>query len=492
MKTKLPKKLLVTLLAAYASAAPSFSETIDNTSKEYATSQTTSENLAITNGGSLSITSGAVYDMTAAGTFQVQKGGKLTVSEGTFKGGSNNFWLYEGEVNVDGSNSTAEVCRGESAQNYRALVGLGEDSANINVTNGGTFISSASQFVTNYYSGTTVNINVDGSGSTFTQTAKTVKAHYYPIGSSGEWVWHDQSYKTDGSVHRYEGYYDKDSTLGGVKYDAQGPTITYLCDSGTDKSGCHYDARANCTTNISATNGGQVVFDSVLTYIGGILDKAAGVNATKSANFTIGEDSSISFNRTEVYTQVNIDNAGTFTINGALTLNDGAKLTLHNDVSTGTVNISGGLIVKAGAELEITANSRENEIVMLFGDASTDELLSTTLNADLYLEDNSILKLTGTTLNLKNNDLVMGDNVSIVLSDDMLDTTGSVTLFSGVSSMLDTEGNAITSFKINGGNNEVSIDGAGNVVITECVPEPATATLSLLALAGLCARRRRK
>ncbi len=493
MKTRLPKTLLAALLTACAICASSVTaETIDNTTSQITTSQSTSEDLTIKNNGSLSVTNGATYDMTAAGTFQVQSGGNLTVSDGTFKGGSNNFWLYAGEVKADGNNATIEVCRGESAQNYRALVGLGEDSANINVTNGGTFISSASQFVTNFYSDTTVNINVDGSGSTFTQTAKTVKAHYYPIGSSGEWVWHDQSYKTDGSVHRKGGYYDKDSTLGGVKYDAQGPTITYLCDSGTDKSGCHYNASANCTTNISATNGGQVVFDSVLTYIGGILDKAAGVNATKSANFTIGEDSSISFNRTEVYTQVNIDNAGTFTINGALTLNDGAKLTLHNDVSTGTVNISGGLIVKAGAELEITANSRENEIVMLFGDASTDELLSTTLNADLYLEDNSILKLTGTTLNLKNNDLVMGDNVSIVLSDDMLDTTGSVTLFSGVSSMLDTEGNAITSFKINGGNNEVSIDGAGNVVITECVPEPATATLSLLALAGLCARRRRK
>ena len=42
---------------------------------------------------------------------------------------------------------------------------------------------------------------------------------------------------------------------------------------------------------------------------------------------------------------------------------------------------------------------------------------------------------------------------------------------------------------------ELSYNGtAGTVTITntQAVPEPATATLSLLALAGLCARRRRK
>lgn len=490
MKTRLPKRLLVTLLAACATAVPSFSETIDNTSKEYTTSQTSSENLSITNSGSLSITNGATYNMTAANTFQIKTGGKLIVSEGTFQGGSNNFWLYEGEVNVEGSSSTAEVCRGDSAQNYRVLLGLDDDPASINVTNGGTFVSSASQFVTNFYSNSTVNINVTGAGSTFTQTATTYKAHYYPIGSSGEWVWHDQTYKTDGTVHRYGGYYDKDSTLGSVQYDTVGPTITYLCDSGTDKSGCHYSATANCTTNISATDGGKVVFDSVLTYIGGILDKEAGCNDTKSANFTLNTDSSISFNRMEIYADTNIENqGGTFTVNGMLTLHDGAKLTLYNDA--GSIDITGGLFVMSGAELEITAQARENEVLMLLGDAQTNELLNTTLNSDLYLDDNSILRLTGTTLNLGNNDLVMGDNVSIILSDDIVNSGDGVVLFSGVSNLLDDEGNAITSLKINGGSNEIVIDQTGNVIVTESIPEPTTATLSLLALAGLAMRRRR-
>ena len=128
---------------------------------------------------------------------------------------------------------------------------------------------------------------------------------------------------------------------------------------------------------------------------------------------------------------------------------------------------------------------------MLFGDAQADELLNTTINSDLYLEDNSILKLTGTTLNLGNNDLVMGDNVSIILSDDIANTDGNIVLFSGINNLLDDEGNAITSLKINGGSNEIAIDNTGNVILTGSVPEPTTTTLSLLALAGVVMRRRR-
>lgn len=490
MKTRLSKALLTALLVACVTATPAVAIetiTINATDVTITESQTTVDNLSIKNGGSFSISGGAEYDLTAAQTLQLQSGGKVTVTEGTLKGGSNNFWLYAGEVNVDGSNSTVEVCTGQAYQNYRALLGLSDAPADVNVTNGGTFVSSASQFVTNFYSNTTVNISVDGEGSTFTQTATTQKAQYYPIGSSGEWVWHDQSYKTDGTVHRYGGYYDKDSTLGGVKYDTQGPTITYLCDSGTDKSGCKYDARDNCTTNISATNGGKIVFDSVLTYIGSFLDKQEGYT-NKSANFLVDEKSSISFNTMEIYADTNIDNqGGEFIVNGTLTLHDGATLTFYVSTPDATVITADQIVVEDGGVLEFSSSPREDAIVMLFGDAHTDALLNTTVNADLYLSDNSVLKVTGTTLNLGGNDLVLGDNVSFILSDDVY----SEPLFSGVSSIVDKEGNAVTSLTINGGNNEIIIDAAGNVTITTSVPEPATATLSLLALTCLMARRRR-
>lgn len=328
MKTRLPKSLLVALLATLGIGTATAQE-VDGITKEISSSQTSSETLSIYNNGNLLITNGAEYDMTDAGTFQINSGGKLTVTDGSFKGGSNNFWLYCGEISVEGDNSTVEVCRGTSAQNYRVLVGLSPNPADINVMNGGIFVSSASQFVSNFYSNSVVNINVDGAGSSFTQTEKTVRALYYPIGSSGRWEWHDQSYKADGSVHRYGGYYDVESTLGASQKDTQGPTITYLCDSGTDKSGCHYDARDNVTTNIKVTNGGLVDFQSVVTYVGSFLDRNAQYN-NKQLNLTVDKYSTLSFNRLEIYANTNIsNNGGSILVNGDMNIYTGCTLTIN-------------------------------------------------------------------------------------------------------------------------------------------------------------------
>lgn len=332
MKTKLPEVLRKALLATFTLfvSGVSYSGTIDGTATEISTNQTSSETLTITNGGTLALTQGAEYDMTSAGTFQILSGGKLSVTNGTFKGGSNNFWLYEGEVTVTGSHSVAEVCRGLSAQNYRVLVGLGSTAANINLSDGGTFKSSASQFVTNFFSNSTVNINVDGQGSSFTQTAETVKQLYYPIGSSGQWKWHDQTYGDNGAVHRYGGYYDKESTLGSSKIDqGVGDTITYLCDSGTDKSGCHYSAVNNCTTNISVSNGGLVDFQSGVTYVGSFLDRINQCD-NKQLNLTIDQHSTLSFNRLEIYANTNITNdGGSILVNGDMSLYTGCTLTIN-------------------------------------------------------------------------------------------------------------------------------------------------------------------
>lgn len=332
MKTKLPEVLRKALLATFTLfvSGVSYSGTIDGTATEISTNQTSSETLTITNGGTLALTQGAEYDMTSAGTFQILSGGKLSVTNGTFKGGSNNFWLYEGEVTVTGSHSVAEVCRGLSSQNYRVLVGLGSTAANINVSDGGTFKSSASQFVSNYFSNSTVNINVDGQGSSFTQTAETVKQLYYPIGSSGQWKWHDQTYRDNGDVLRYGGYYDKESTLGSSKKDqGVGDTITYLCDSGTDKSGCHYSAVNNCTTNISVSNGGLVDFQSGVTYVGSFLDRINQCD-NKQLNLTIDQHSTLSFNRLEIYANTNITNdGGSILVNGDMSLYTGCTLTIN-------------------------------------------------------------------------------------------------------------------------------------------------------------------
>ena len=68
----------------------------------------------------------------------------------------------------------------------------------------------------------------------------------------------------------------------------------------------------------------------------------------------------------------------------------------------------------------------------------------------------------------------------------------SITLFSGVNNILDENGEAITTITVNGVATEYSVEGDNIVISGMPVPEPATTTMSLLALAALAARRRRK
>lgn len=66
-----------------------------------------------------------------------------------------------------------------------------------------------------------------------------------------------------------------------------------------------------------------------------------------------------------------------------------------------------------------------------------------------------------------------------------------VTVNSGAESVTLADGACYTTLKI-AATSSASVKGLGFVVTAPSVPEPTTATLSLLALAGLAARRRRK
>ncbi len=156
------------------------------------------------------------------------------------------------------------------------------------------------------------------------------------------------------------------------------------------------------------------------------------LNAIIAANTAEGEQA-------RTATADEIDASRTSTISGAVTL------------YAGTLNLQNGAVFKATelaiatcAALEIKTTARDNEILFLFGDAEGDTQLETTLDADLYMAGNSVLKLAGATLNMNGNDLVMGDNVNIIVISNMP------------------------------------------------VPESTTTSLSLQALAALAARRRRK
>jgi hypothetical protein len=128
-----------------------------------------------------------------------------------------------------------------------------------------------------------------------------------------------------------------------------------------------------------------------------------------------------------------------------------------------------------------------------------------TLNANLELVDGSTLALAG-------NSLALGSSLTLgnVLLDDAtlaevwaLGAGESLTLFSGVDTLV-VGGSSYTGafttdaariFANVGEADEYILIYSGSadgVVSIQAVPEPTTATLSLLALAGLVARRRRK
>ncbi len=123
-----------------------------------------------------------------------------------------------------------------------------------------------------------------------------------------------------------------------------------------------------------------------------------------------------------------------------------------------------------------------------------------TLEANLTTESGSILDFSaGATLSM-GCDLTVNSGTIIVLSDAdfaALQNGASVTLFTGVDNLINMDNSGLSIHKGSvegeemGGQISFRTDGNGNAAIAS-VPEPATATLSLLALAGLAARRKRK
>ena len=113
------------------------------------------------------------------------------------------------------------------------------------------------------------------------------------------------------------------------------------------------------------------------------------------------------------------------------------------------------------------------------------------------------LTLTGGTLNfsgvytidLGGEELILGDNVAITLSVDSLDDMDieGITLFENTGAVTGLEELTVTFEDATGSKKTASVSyNNGSLVTSAAVPEPTTATLSLLALAGLAARRRRR
>lgn len=151
---------------------------------------------------------------------------------------------------------------------------------------------------------------------------------------------------------------------------------------------------------------------------------------------------------------------------------DGGTLTLGEKASVGGVEITGG---------NINVN----------GDVTVSGALTLTGGTVTFMEDAVITLADGVEVAIE------GASIVVNLSDAALDSLvngGVYTLFDTTSDLEAIDGSTMTFVGTSGDTITTTVNyaGKGAVELAPVVPEPTTATLSLLALAGLAARRRRK
>ncbi len=151
---------------------------------------------------------------------------------------------------------------------------------------------------------------------------------------------------------------------------------------------------------------------------------------------------------------------------------DGGTLTLGENASVGGVEITGG---------NINVN----------GDVTVSGALTLSGGTVTFMEDAVITLADGAEV------AIDGASIVVKLSDASLDSLvngGVYTLFDTTSDLEAIDGSTMTFVGTSGDTITTTVNyaGEGAVELAPVVPEPTTATLSLLALAGLAARRRRK
>lgn len=176
------------------------------------------------------------------------------------------------------------------------------------------------------------------------------------------------------------------------------------------------------------------------------------------------------------------------------------RLTVTGDASIGTLNLGAGTTAEFLGTTSIDSLTLGDGAAITFladhGGRLTSSALTingdTAINANLVLADNGTMTFTNGTVTLGCS-VEFGQNTTIVLGTayhEQLQNNGMALIFTGVDSYegldhVSVIGDFATGYLIA----ERQVDGSYNIYAT---PEPATATLSLLALAALAARRKRQ
>ncbi len=304
--------------------------------------------------------------------------------------------------------------------------------------------------------------------------------------------WHTHSWFTTASLTSFEtkAYITVDGA-GSVLQADMGLGLGY--GVGNEK----YDTPNIGSTVMLVTNGGKVVAGDIYVGLGEKNLGGAAYNR-RGANpvfLYVDKDSSM-------------ETTGKFRVNDAVyglgtvkvdTEGFDVKVVMEGTVNAKLVELDGGTF---SLEKNGVINA-ENMVVEAGGEFTlVDAIAAANVNADLILQEDSQLTLEGNSvLDLNNHALTIEDGAVINFLNSELTIGQEITLFANIAgymkdgALVAYEDGAEFRFLLNGyetvaeyRSNENGV--GGSVVYT--IPEPTTATLSLLALAGLAMRRRRK
>ena len=245
-----------------------------------------------------------------------------------------------------------------------------------------------------------------------------------------------------------------------------------------------YDTSGRNTTIVNALMGGTLNFEkAVLGY---------------DVDMTIGKDSF--YNGASLHMKsdsVTVTNAGLMTVKSVLV--EGGAL-INSGMIVGDIVVDGGEVTLVNGAKTANLSATSGSLAVL-GDV--------VFNGDIMLSDTGFLFTDGATIDLQGHDFSFdGGAVTIVVNaatpavamysledEEMLASYGIT--FKNAGTVTGFEDDIVVTLATMDAEGQIIETGAtytlkASDVKVQSIPEPATATLSLLALAGLCARRRRK
>lgn len=403
----------------------------------------------------------------------------ITIQNSTLR--STETMTLGGTVNLTGVtlDGNAEIANGTTSYTEGPLQFTSGKNSSITIAQGATFANDGFTYTSQGTDTATINSNGESQLQIYTGSVTIANATMEKTTESDKYI--------------------------GIALD----NVDLILNSGTDNK--LYGNKEQNLHNLTI-NGGTLNIESAAKVANTTAIAESATLNLKNANATLGTVSGAGRVNSEVTTSV--ATAADFT--GTLAATNGATLTDSGTGSRFSVDVTQGNIILSRTEaITLDSVTIGNGYTLTIGSETDHDVTLTlshltvaagggTLQANLDLNNTETLALSGV--------LTLGGSVElgnggIALSGSLLDgltTNSSITLFQDVDGLLlngqdftePVSASAIFSNEALKDTDSViytvSYENNNVLLNARLVPEPATATLSLLALAALCARRRRK